>query len=272
MEPLKLLLVSFPEEWCNSLVQSLTNAGYYFEIHEVPTKKKALFACYQSKYDILITNNHLPDGSSKDLVHVLGSTMPCLVISNNSTPSLSSFQSDQQVTERSYLSLMQPRAWITALKQVLVKWEKNVAGKIAQGCQNRRQLYDKVAARCAAELYLLSENRIENSLRVILDILEVSRIYVRAMSRQKALPSKILHEISAPGQQYIPSPNSAVYEVPIRQSNEQISFLGVVDSNNQRVWDKAETDLLKTVASLLRENQEGIRHKINMYSELGMTA
>jgi hypothetical protein len=269
MEPLKLLLVSFREEWHNSLIQSLLASGYSFEVHHVSTKKQALFACYQSKYDILITNYQLPDGSSKDLVQVLGDTVACLVVSEDSTFFKIKAQLDQQYTEKSYRSLRHPKAWISTLKQVLTKWEKSVASRIVQGCHNRRLLFHKVAARCAEELYHPTENRVENALKVILDILEVSRIYVRDLPTGSSM---VAYEISAPGQQHSSGPFSSVYEVPIRQADGGVSYLGVEDTIKQRVWDKAEIDLLKTVASLLRQNPEEIRHKMNMYGELGMTA
>ncbi len=271
MEPLKLLLVSFPSAWSLSLSHSLQAAGYTFEFQHVPTKKQALLACCQSKYDILITSHRLPDGPSKDLVQALGSTVACLVISE-STPFVAPSHSALSYTEKSYQSLSQPTAWIYTLKQVLAKWEQSVSDKISQTCHDRRLLFDKVAARFASELYQATENRIENALKVILDILEVSRIYVRGISIHKKHPSLVVHEVSAPGQPQFPGPFNSSYEVSIRQANGEVSYLGVVDTLNQRVWDQAETDLLKTVASLLRKNPEEIRRSIAMYRELGMTA
>jgi DNA-binding response OmpR family regulator len=88
MEPLKLLLVAFRKEWLHSLSQSLFTAGYKFETCQASTKKQALLACYQAKYDILITNDQLPDGPIQDLTQVLGNTVACLVISAPPTPSL----------------------------------------------------------------------------------------------------------------------------------------------------------------------------------------
>lgn len=274
MEPLKLLLVSFREEWRSDLMKSLQNSGYVFEIMDVLNKKQALQACYQSKYDILLTSHYLPDGASGDLVQVLGSTIPCLVINDEINPKSDHLRTDQdlQIVEKSYLSMMQPKSWINTLKLVILKWEKSVVNKIAQGHINQRTLFDKVAARCAIELYNSSENRIENALKVILDIMEVSRIYVRNAPRQAKNSSVILHEISAPGEVPSSGLHRSVYEVPIYSKSGQLSFLGVEDTTNLRVWEKAETDLLKTIAALLEESKGGIRRKINMYSELGMTA
>ncbi len=272
MEPLKILLVALRENCQNSLTQSLLSSEYKFEVHQVSTKKQALFACYHSKYDILITNHQLPDGSYKDLVQVLGSTIACLVVSEKSSLITPKASPEQQYVEKSYGSLMQTRDWIFTLKQVLAKWEKSVASSIVQGSRNRLLLFDKVAARCAEELYKSTENRIENALKVILDILEVSRIYVRDHPEHTANTSMVVHEISAPGQYHYPGPFSSICEVPIRQAGEEVSYLGVEDTIRQRIWDKAEIDLLKTVASLLRENPEAIRHKITMHGELGMTA
>jgi hypothetical protein len=130
-----------------------------------------------------------------------------------------------------------------------------------------------VAARCAAELCRNTEHRIEEVLRIILEILEVSRIYVcNSPGHKKSTSSLVTHEQFAPGHQHYPEPYHSVYEVPIWQSNGQGSYLGVEDTLHQREWDKAEQDLLKTVASLLRKNPEEIRHSIAMYKELGMTA
>ncbi len=274
MEPIKLLLVSFREEWRTNLLESLHFSGYYFEIEDVFNKKQALQACYASKYDIVITSHFLPDGSSDDLVKVLGSIIPCLVIKDEGHLKMEPTDAENELNyiERCYHTLRHPMAWITTLKQVMIKWEKSVAGKIAQGRKNQRQLFDKVAARCAHELYHSTENRIENALKVILEIMQVSRVYIRDTPSPINLASSYIHEISAPGQSLPMGPYHSVFEVPIIGLNGQRSYLGVEDTTNQRVWEKAETDLLKTIATLLTENKGGIRNKIDMYGELGMTA
>lgn len=266
--------MSFREEWRTNLLESLDYSGYHFEIEDVINKKQALQACYASKYDIVITSHFLPDGSSDDLVKVLGSIIPCLVIKDECPLKTETTEpeNDLNYIERCYHNLRHPMAWITTLKQVMIKWEKSVAGKIAQGRKNQRLLFDKVAARCAHELYHSTENRIENALKVILEIMEVSRVYIRDNPSPKDFASNYIHEISAPGQGLTMGPYHSVFEVPITGINGQKSFLGVEDTTNQRVWEKAETDLLKTIATLLTENRPGIRNKINMYGELGMIA
>lgn len=274
MEPLKLLLVCFRNEWKNNLLESLHQSGYYFEIVNVFTKKEAIQACYASKYDIVISSHILPDGSSDDLVQVLGSILPCLVIKDE--PLLKTEPTEPQkelnYIERCYSTLRYPMAWVITLRQVIIKWEKSVAGKIAQGRKSQRILFDKVAARCARELYYSTENRIENALKVLLDIMEVSRVYIRDIPTHKNYCSTIVHQILAPGQNSSFGPYRSVYEVPILSSNGHSTFLGVEDTTNPREWEKAETDLLKTIASLLTENKGSIGLKINMYDEMGMTA
>lgn len=274
MEPIKLLLVSFRDEWRKNLLESLQFAGYSYVINDVPNKKQALQACYGSKYDIIITSNLLPDGSSNDLVQVLGSIIPCLVIQDDCALKMidTVIENELNYIERCYLTLKQPIAWVSTLKQVMVKWEKSVARKIAQGRKNQRILFDKVAARCAIELHDSTENRVENVLKVVLDIMEVSRVYIRNNPNTSEFTSNYIHEISAPGQTHPMGPFRSVFEVPIIGINGQNCYLGVEDTTNHRVWEKAETDLLKTIASLLTENKRGIRKKINMYEELGLTA
>jgi hypothetical protein len=272
MEPLKLLLVSFREEWLAPLNQSLHSLGYTFEIHHAYTKKQALFACYQSKYDILITNHQLPDGASHDLVRALGSTVACLVVSEGCPLLPFSAQPEPSHTAKSYPYQIHTTSWIATLKQVLAQWEKSVAEQIARRYQARRSLFAKVTARCAEELHHTTENRVENALKVILDIMEISRIYVREVPVSQRAVSRVVHELSVPGQAYLSGPFSSVFEVPIQKTSEGMIFLGVEDTLNQREWDSTETDFLKTVASLLRKKPEEIQHSIAMYRELGMSA
>ena len=269
METLKLLLVGFQKNWHYGLAQALRTSDYTFEMHQVSTKKQALFACYQEKYDILITNYNLPDGSAEDLTQVLARTVACLVI-NESCPLTSS--PDLPYTEKASSSLRSSDDWISTLNQVLAQWEKSLTHQLSMKAQNLRSLYTKVTLRCAQELYHTTENRVENALKIILDIMEVSRVYVREVTLHPKAPSRVVHELTMPGQLLYPGPFHSVCEVPIRRENAEISFLGVEDTLNQRVWEQTEMDLLKTVASLLRKNPEEIRRHVGMYQELGLTA
>lgn len=228
-------------------------------------------ACYQAKYDVLITNDFLPDGSSKDLTQVLGSTIACLTMDNQpvakafADPLIHSDQTDR-------LPSHQPKDWITILKRVIQKWENRMNLKIVQNQEDQRFLHDKVAALCVAELYRYTENRIDNVLRIILHALNVSRVYIRDESINYLTPN-YLHVVSATEPRLTSSEEfSSVYEVPMQNQNGQIAYLGIVDNMYKRTWNKSETDLLATLATLLRDNRRGVRHLVNMHSRLEMIA
>ncbi|TDB64031.1 hypothetical protein [Arundinibacter roseus] len=270
MESLQLLLVSIREEWQNCLIQTLQSSGYEVKIKVVSSKKQALLACYQSKFELLVTNESLADGACGDLVHVLGYSMPCLIVQEEGT--VAGHITEHSCSHALSLPAQQPDLWEGILKEVIRGWENRVATKIAQGEQNQRSLYHKVAARCASELYHSTENRIENALKVLLDIMELSRVYIREAASSTQASAAILHEIVAPGQKNLNTPFGSTYEVLIPRPNGERTYLGVEDSIKERNWQNAEIDLLKAVASLLKETRGGIRRKINMYSELSMSA
>jgi len=270
MKPLQLLLVSFRENWRDSLLESLHSAGYVFKIKEVANKKEALQACNQSRYDALITSCCLPDGPSGDLVLVLGNTMPCLVIRDGCTPG-SSAAKVPFPTQGAHLppSAKQPQAWINLLEKTIRQWESAVATRINKGHWNQRMIFDKAAVRCASELHYKSENSIDNVLGVMLEVLEVSRVYIREALAENSRSSRFVHEKSALGQIPTLGPYKSVHEVLLSEANGSKRYLGIEDTITRRTWNQGEADLVSTVADLLSARpDEKIRPTSGWYTNI----
>ncbi|MPR35311.1 hypothetical protein [Salmonirosea aquatica] len=257
MKPLQLLLVSLRPDWCESLSKSLYSAGYAYKIKEVGNKKEALRACNQSKYDALITCCCLPDGSPTDLVQVLGNTMPCLVIRDGcpagtatDTPSFSTLEVQPPPATH------QPRAWVGLVENTIRRWENAMAAQLDKQTGNQRKLYDKAANLCANELQNISNNTPENVLEIILEVLEVSRVYIRDTISENFRASPFVHEVTASGQMPDLGPYRSVYEVALSESDGSKRYLGVEDTITPRTWNKGEAELLSTVATLLKASHE----------------
>ena len=257
MKPLQLLLVSLREDWRDSLLESLNGAGYNFKIKEVRNKKEALLACNQSRYDALVTSCCLPDGSSADLVGVLAYIMPCLMLRDGCIPSPSASPLPSSI-QAAHLppSAKKPGDWISLLEKTILQWESATATHIAKGYLNQRMLFDKAAVRCASELRFQSENSIDNVLGVMLEVLEVSRVYIREALPENSRSSRFVHEKSALGQMPALGPYRSVHEVLLSDSDGSRRYLGIEDTIAQRTWNRGEADLLSTVASLLNARPE----------------
>lgn len=258
MKPLHLLLVSLRETWRDSLLDSLSSAGYIFKVKEVMNKKEALQACNHARYDALITSCCLPDGASADLVRVLGNAMPCLMLRDGCPPDSIGKALFPAQAAQIPPPAKQPQAWVKLLEKTIRQWESAATNRINQGRQNQHMLFNKAVVRCASELHYHSENSIDNVLGVMLDVLEVSRVYIREALPGKHHPSRLVHEISASGQMPALGPHRSVHEVLLSESNGSERYLGIEDTVMRRTWNRGEADLMSTVATLLNAAPEGM--------------
>lgn len=267
MEPLQFLFVSVENECRTRLIHSLQGMGYSFELCEVQNKKQALEACYQAKYDILITKEELADGGASDLINALSGLMPCLVVRSDCSAKQATMPPSTTM-DFSYLPHNEYEVWGKYLADAIAKWENDVMQKLNALQESRRTLYDRVAAACAAQLCEHHENRIENTLKIILDVLQVSKVYLRTDSSKR---HQFTHEVHALGHRFAET-YQAVYEVAIQRPDGRTEYLGIVECLYHRTWQKAEIDLLKRIAILFQDNRSKVRGKINFYPELGLTA
>lgn len=257
MKPLHLLLVSFRDNWRDSLTDSLYSSGYVFKVKEVANKKEALKACNQARYDALITSCSLPDGSPNDLVLALGDTMPCLVLRDDCSLGASA-SAAPFATQLPQMPppLHQPRAWIKLLEDTIRQWKDDMATRIDKNHRNQHILYHRAASLCAHELHYRPQNSIEKVLEIVLEVLEVSRVYIREALPENYRPSQFVQEVSASGQMPALGPHRSVHEVLVSESNGTRRYLGVEDTLRPRTWNQRETELVDTVATLLGATQE----------------
>ncbi|SKC05405.1 hypothetical protein [Dyadobacter psychrophilus] len=292
MKPLNLLIVAIQKEYLALLEDSLGYAGYKFSIRQVASKQSAIEAFYESKYDLLISNCLLPDGKITDLANVLGSQLPCLVMTEGHCPVTA--ERVLAVTETSYyINCSNKLGWIPALENTLAKWKNNARKKIAQHNQNHESLYKKVLARCEDEL---AANSLSNAFSLLLEVMDLSRIYLYiknqpATGDAQDLTLKI--EITAPG---VPAKHTAktikspafnrwnalfdakkpvlepsanmtgaeiqwfgqqdaqsMLAVPVQGNMGWTGFIGLDDTLNNREWTQAEIALIESVATLIQK-------------------
>lgn len=261
MKPFHLLLVSLRENWRDSLTDSLHSSGYVFKIKEVADKKEAIRACSQARYDALVTSCSLPDGSPNDLVLVLGSAIPCLVLRDGCPPGTA-------ISRAIFTTLLpqtpppadQSTAWIEMLESTIRQWENAMATRIDQDHHSEHMLYHKAAKLCFDELHFSTENRIDNVLRIVIGVLNVSRVYIREALPENSRSSRFMHEISAAGQVPYLGPQRSVHEVFLSEYNGCKRYLGVEDTLTRRTWNPRETELVDTVATFLRTTREVRTH------------
>ncbi|WAC14471.1 GAF domain-containing protein [Dyadobacter pollutisoli] len=205
MKPLNLLIVAIRSEWLSLLEDSLSYAGYHFQIKQVNSKQSAIKAFHESKYDLLISNCLLPDGKITDLANVLGSQLPCLVMTEGHCPVTA--ERVLAVTETNYyINCSNKLGWIPALENTLTKWRNSAQQKIDQHNQNNGNLYKKVLARCEEELSAgHAGKKIDelflNAFAVLLEVMDLSRIYLCTQSVSEDGTHHISKraELAAPG-------------------------------------------------------------------------
>lgn len=179
MKPLNLLVVAIRNEWLGLLEDSLSYAGYQFRIKQANSKQSAIKAFHEAKYDLLISNCILPDGKITDLANVLGSQLPCLVMTEGHCPVTA--ERVLAVTETNYyINCSNKLGWIPALENTLSKWEDNAKQKLDQHVQNHDNLYKKVLSRCTELLitHKKANQAISEVLRLLTDVMDLSRAYL----------------------------------------------------------------------------------------------
>lgn len=261
MKPFHLLLVCLRENWRDSLTDSLQSSGYVFRIKEVADKREALRACSQARYDALVTSCSLPDGSPNDLVLVLGNTIPCLVLRDGCHLGTSS----SQAIFTNQLPQAPPpahpsTAWVEMLEGTIRQWENAMVTRLDQDYQREHLLYHKAAKLCFDELHYSTENSIDNVLRIVMGVLNVSRVYIREAFTENYRSSRFVHELSAAGQVPYLGPHRSVHEVFLSESNGCKRYLGIEDTLTRRTWNPLETELVYTVATFLRTTREVRTH------------
>ena len=206
MEPLNLLIVAIRQDWQPLISESLSRAGYQFQSQRVESKQQALEACHQSKFDLVISNCTLPDGQVADLVSVIGKISPCLVMAEGHCPQTSEKALSLLATDF-YITSSEQSSWLSAMETTLSKWKSNAEQNIENIHKNSSSLHKKVLAICEEELSAetftekQADHSIANVFKIILDALDLSRIYLYS---RKALPDgeeTIVRqkEVSAPG-------------------------------------------------------------------------
>jgi hypothetical protein len=180
MKPLNLLIVAIQREWLNLLEDSLSYAGYQFRIKKVDSKQSAIKAFHEAKYDLLISNCVLPDGKITDLADLLGSQLPCLVMSETHCPVTAELT--LAVTDTNYyMNCYDKVGWIPALENTLAKWRSNAEQKISQHLQSNDDLFKKVFARCTEILENEHEpinDRLTNAFELVIEVLNLGRMYL----------------------------------------------------------------------------------------------
>lgn len=183
MEELKLLVVSLRGRSQELIENSLTGANYNFTVTHADSKKEALQAFGQQKFDLLISNCKLPDGTVTDLAGVLGDLLPCLVMAEGKCPFTA--ESILFVPETNYyISCSEQVSWLTHLESTMAIWEGAAKVRIAGFNNNYGELLDKALLHCAEELSPLSveagttENPILNTLGILCEVLDLSRVYL----------------------------------------------------------------------------------------------
>lgn len=206
MDSLNLLIVAIKQDWQPLISESLTNAGYRFQSTKVCSKQEALDACYQSKFDLIISNCTLPDGQVADLVSVLGKLSPCLVMAEGHCPATSEKALSLLATDF-YITTSEQSSWLSAMEHTLSKWKSNAEQNIDKILQDSNSLHKKVLAICEEELSAenLTAKRathsIANAFTIILEALDLSRIYLYTKRTTPDGDEVIVqeNEISAPG-------------------------------------------------------------------------
>jgi DNA-binding NarL/FixJ family response regulator len=206
MEPLNLLIVAIRQDWQPLISESLSKAGYKFLAKKVDSKQQALEACHQSKFDLVISNCTLPDGEVADLVSVLGKISPCLVMAEGHCPASSEKALSLLATDF-YITTSEQSTWLSAMETTLSKWKSNAEQNIEKIHQNSTSLHKKVLAICEEELSAetfsdkQSDRTISNVFTIILEALDLSRIYLYAKNSLPNGEETIIRksEISAPG-------------------------------------------------------------------------
>jgi GAF domain-containing protein len=182
MESLKLLIVSIRKEWQSLIAESLHAAGYNYKIITAATKQLALQACYQDKFDLVISNCSLPDGQVSDLVSVLGNQIPCLVMAEGVCPA----HADKNLsilTTSFYPTSANKIRCLEAMQTTLAKWQQNAIVRLALIGQNQHTFHEKILDRCREELTPLNfklekESCVLNTLHVLTEALDVSCAYI----------------------------------------------------------------------------------------------
>nr|WP_295931639.1 GAF domain-containing protein [uncultured Dyadobacter sp.] len=189
MKPLNLLVVAIRNEWLGLLEDSLSYAGYQFRIKQANSKQSAIKAFHEAKYDLLISNCILPDGKITDLANVLGSQLPCLVMTEGHCPVTA--ERVLAVTETNYyINCSNKLGWIPALENTLSKWEDNAKQKLDQHIQNHDNLYKKVLARCNELLsgQKKANQAISEVFHLLIEVMDLSRAYLCLKSARHGEP------------------------------------------------------------------------------------
>ncbi|OJV14555.1 MAG: hypothetical protein BGO21_17710 [Dyadobacter sp. 50-39] len=202
MKPLNLLVVAIRNEWLGLLEDSLSYAGYQFQIKKANSKQSAIKAFHEAKYDLLISNCILPDGKITDLANMLGSQLPCLVMTEGHCPVTA--ERVLAVAETNYyINCSNKLGWMPALEITLSKWENNAKQKLSQHVRNHDNLYKKVQARATE---LLSAQRhgakgVKEVLDLLTEVMQLSRAYVctATAGQHGGLQIEKRIEVNAPG-------------------------------------------------------------------------
>ncbi|KAA0993056.1 GAF domain-containing protein [Dyadobacter aurulentus] len=205
MKPLKLLIVAMKEEWLNLLEDSLRYEGYNFHIKQVNSKQAAIKAFRESKYDLLISNHALPDGAINDLATVLGSQLPCMVMSEGQCP-VTSEKVLAIKDSNYYINCYNKLDWIPALENTIEKWQSNARQDLDDHIKNHDTLYKKSLNRCIELLSGGNQQKDADALtaeafEMLLEVMSVSRIYLCAAlhSPDKTFAIRQTVEVSAAG-------------------------------------------------------------------------
>ncbi|WP_233872842.1 GAF domain-containing protein [Dyadobacter sp. CY323] len=217
---MNLLIVAIRPEWLILLENSLTYAGYTFQMKQADSKQAAIKAFHEGRYDLLISNCALPDGTITDLADVLGSQLPCLVMSEGFCPV--SAGPVLAVTDTNYyINCTNKLEWIPALENTLIKWKNNAQQKLDQHQQRSETFNKKVMARCE-EIFSSdkghdgSAEAVDSAFELLLEVMDLSRIYLCMPHNGNDGETEIRKrvEVTAPGVALKRSASANPLEIP----------------------------------------------------------
>ena len=271
MEPLNLLIVAIRKEWKFLISDSLQKAGYIFTETHVSSKQEALEACNYSRYDLVISNCTLPDGDVADLVSVIGKIFPCLVMAEGKCP-VNSEKALSLLATDFYITSSEQSSWISAVENALSQWKKNAQQNLTEQRLKYSSLHKKVLSRVEEELSSeedeteYSDSRISSVLTLLLEVLDLSRIYLYTkLSPADGEPSLLgKSEVVAPGVKQVNYKDASVSVPYFNRWNKIFSAkqpvtgtLGTLPPGEQQWLNYRDSQSLLAVPILSNDNWEG---------------
>lgn len=140
MTLINLLVVSIREDWRPLIVDSLGESGYESTIEYADNKQSAIKLCHEHRFDLLICGCSLPDGTVADLANVLGSRVPCLVMSEGQCP-MGNGRALSLLATNFYITHADKNTWLAVMKTTMLEWESRTRERIRDFENENSNLY-----------------------------------------------------------------------------------------------------------------------------------